>query len=373
MNIRKIDTRNKRDARKFVQFPNQLYRHCPQWVPYPPDDGLAQLNPNGAFFRHSEADFFVAEAGNRLLGRICIMENRHYNQFHQARHAFFYLFDVVDDFTVAQKLFETAIEWSQARGLNKLVGPKGFVPFDGIGMLYEGFNHIPAMGIPYNYPYYNRFMEQLGFEKEIDFTSFYLNANEFKMPERVMRAAEWVKARQHLRVKTFSSKAEIRRWASHLVDTYNKVFVNNWEYVPVTPEETAELLKRMLPIVQPEHIKFILNRHDEVVGFLLTFLDIARALQQTGGRLLPFGWLKLLLALRNTPWININGMGILEEYRGLGGNAILYAELEKTIRQSRVEHADLVQMADTVEYMLADMCTMGARPYKVHRVYRREI
>jgi hypothetical protein len=373
MNIHPINTRNRGEVRRFVQFPNHLYRHCSQWIPYPPSDGLAQLNRNNAYFEHSEADFFVAEDNGQLLGRICVMENRHYNQYHQAKHAFFYLFDAVDDAEVAHGLFETATEWGRVRGLKMLVGPKGFVPFDGMGMLYKGFEHRPAMGVPYNFAYYNQFMTNLGFEKEIDFTSFYLNSRQFNMPDRIRRAAEWVQKRRHLRIKTFSSNREVRRWIPTLVDTYNQVFINNWEYVPVTPAETEELTGRMLQIAKPEQIKLILDKDDRVVGFLLTFLDIGEALRQTGGRLLPFGWVKLLRGLRQTRRVNINGMGILEEYRGLGGNAILYAELEKTLRQGDFEHADIVQMADTVEYMLADMTTVGVVPYKVHRVYRRNI
>lgn len=373
MNIRQIDPTNRREARRFVDFPDELYRHCPQWVPYPRQDKLAHLNRRNAFFAHSEADFFVAETGEKLLGRICVMKNRNYNTFYQAHHAFFYLFDVVEDVAAAQALFEAASDWSRRRGLNVLVGPKGFVPFDGIGMLYRGFEHRPAMGIPYNYAYYNHFMEHLGFEKEIDFTSFYLNCREFHLPERFVRVAERVRTRRDLRVSSFSSKRELRRWIPALVDTYNRVFVNNWEYVPVTPAEMEELAQRMLQIVRPEHIKLVFDQTDQVVGFLLTFLDISTALQQTGGKLFPFGWIKLLAALRQPAWININGMGFLEEYRGLGGNAILYTELEKTLRRGNFEHADLVQMADTVEYMLSDMVTAQVKPYKVHRVYRREI
>lgn len=373
MKIRQIDTSNRGDARRFVEFPDALYRDCPQWVPLPLNEKLSQLNRQNGYFQHSEADFLVAEAGERLLGRICVMENRRYNRFHQARSAFFYLFDCIEDFSVAQALFEAAIEWSRDRGLERLVGPKGFVPFDGIGMLYRGFEHRPAMGVPYNYEYYNAFMERLGFAKEIDFTSFYVKADDFYLPERIKRVAEWAKKRRHLRVKTFSSKGELRRWIPALVETYNRIFVNNWEYVPVTETETEELADRMLPIVQPNHIKLILNQEDETVGFLLTFLDISRALQQTGGRLFPLGWIKLLLALRTTPWVNVNGMGILEEYRGLGGNAILYDEVVKTLRPDRFKHADLTQMAETVDYMLADMATVGAEPYKVHRVYFKEI
>jgi hypothetical protein len=150
MKIRQIDTENRRDTHRFVEFPNQLYRTCPRWVPLPLNDGLPQLNRGGAYFLHSDADFFVAEEGEQMLGRIAVMENRHYNEYHQAKHAFFYLFDTVDDPAVAQNLFNAAIEWARARDLNKMVGPKGFLPLDGIGMLYQGFEHWPAMGVPYN-------------------------------------------------------------------------------------------------------------------------------------------------------------------------------------------------------------------------------
>ncbi len=373
MKIRKIDTANRRDSRRFAQFANELYQACPQWVPLPLSDGLTQLNRKSAYFQHSNADFFVAEEGERMLGRIAVLENNRYNQAHQTRHAFFYLFDTVNDIEVAQGLFETATEWSRARGLDTLVGPKGFTPFDGIGMLFKGFEHHPAMGIPYNYDYYNQLMTQLGFEKEIDFTSFYLKIANFDLPDRISRIAERVKKRNNLRVKTFTSRRELRRWIPGLVEAYNEIFVNNWEYIPVTPAETEELTGRMLQIVRPEHIKFILNDQEELVGFVLTFLDISEALQKTGGKLFPFGWVTLLLGLRNTTWININGMGILEKYRGLGANAILYDEVVKTIRNGRFEHADLVQMADTVDNMLADMHTIGAEPHKIHRIYRRNI
>jgi hypothetical protein len=356
-----------------VEFPHKLYQTCPQWVPLPLSDGLAQLNWKNAYFQHSDADFFIAENDERMLGRIAVLQNNRYNQAHQTRRAFFYLFDTINDIEVAQRLFEAATEWSFARGLDTLVGPKGFSPFDGVGMLVKGFEHHPAMGMPYNYEYYNHLMTQLGFEKEIDFTSFYLNIANFDLPDRISRIAERVKRRNNLRVKTFRSRRELRRWIPRLVETYNQIFVDNWEYAPVTPAETKELAGRMLQIVQPKHIKFILNDQEDLVGFVLTFLDISAALQKTGGKLFPFGWITLLRGLRNTNWININGMGILEQYRGLGANAILYDEVAKTIRQGRFEHADLVQMADTVDTMLADMQTIGAEPYKVHRIYRRSI
>jgi len=373
VNIRKIDPANLRDARHYVQFPDELYCQCPQWVPMPLGEKLAQLDRSRAFFLHSDADFFVAEVGDRLVGRICVMENRRYNAYHQARHAFFYLFDCVEDLVVARGLFEVAIEWARVRGLNRLVGPKGFVPFEGMGMLYRGFEHRPALGVPYNYEYYNSFMEELGFKKEIDFTSFYFDISNLEVPERIVRIARRVRERRNLRVKTFSSHYQMRRWIPALLETYNKVFVENWEYVPIIPEEAEEIARRIISVMRPGHIKLVLNRENEVVGFLLTLLDISAALQQTRGKRFPFGWIKMFIELRSTRWINVNGMGILEEYCGRGGNAILYCELEQTIRQGSFEHADFVQIADTARYMLADMTNLGAKPYKIHRVYQKAI
>jgi hypothetical protein len=266
------------------------------------------------------------------------------------------------------------MDWCRQRGLTRLIGPKGFTVFEGMGILIEGFEELPAMGIPYNHAYYGPLTEGVGFEKEVDFTSYYIRIADFEWPERVARLAARIEERRGLRVRQFASMAELRAAVMDLVNMYNDVFTENWEYVPVTPEEAEAVAAQMLQITRPEMIKVIVDKDEQPVGFLLAFVNIGRAMQRCRGRLFPFGWFHLLRELRRSEYVDVNGMGILEEYRGLGGNIIMYNELYKSIvLGGRFVHGDMTQMADFVVRMLADANTLGGEPYKVHRVYRIDL
>jgi hypothetical protein len=370
----RIDTGRARDARRFVRFPFNLYRDAPYWVPPLVSDARKQIDQRrNPFFLHSEADFFLAQQGKEIVGRIVVMENRNYNDYHHKRYGFFYLFETIDDQSVADALYDAAFDWCRTRGLTQIIGPKGFTVFEGMGILIDGFDHLPAMGITWNYPYYGRLTENAGLEKEVDFTSYYVHVPDFKIPERMARLVERIEQRRGLRVRNFSSKAEIRASIAEIVDTYNSVFTDNWEYVPVTQEEAESVAAQMLQITRPEMVKMIVNREGQMVGFLLSFINVGRALQRCKGRLFPTGWFYLLRELRRSNHVDVNGMGILEEYRGLGGNVILFNELYRSVGRGRFEHADMTQMADFVVRMLADANSLGGKPYKVHRVYRRAL
>lgn len=368
----KIDTTRTGDARRFVRFPFDLYRGSAYWVPPLVSDARRQVDRRrNPFFLHSDADFFLALQGKEVVGRIAVMENRNYNGYHHKKYGFFYLFDAIDDQQVVSSLYGAAIDWCRQRGLTKLIGPKGFTVFEGMGILVKGFAELPAMGIPYNHPYYGPLTEGAGFEKEVDFTSYYLRIADFEWPERIARLASQVQERRGLRVKSFSSMAEVRASVVDIVNMYNDVFTENWEYVPVTAEEAQAVAEQMLQITRPEMLKVIVDKQDRIVGFLFAFINIGRALQRCRGRLLPFGWFHLLRELRQSEYVDVNGMGILEEYRGLGGNIIMYNEMYKSIVPSgRFAHGDMTQMADFVVRMLSDANTLGGEPYKVHRIYR---
>jgi hypothetical protein len=369
-----IDTGKGREARRFVRFPFDLYRDSPYWVPPVVSDAIKQVSPrHNPYFEHSEAAFFLAQEGKEVVGRIAVLDNHNYTAYHHKQDGFFYLFDTIDDQSVADALYGAAFDWCRARGLERIIGPKGFVVFEGYGMLREGFDRLPAMGIPYNYDYYCRLTENVGFEKEVDFNSYYVSVPDFVMPERVAQLAARIEQRRGLRVRNFKSKSEIRGAVAEIVDTYNRTFTENWEYVPVTRAEADAVASQMLQVTRPELVKVIVNGDGQLVGFLLAFINVGRALQRCKGRLFPFGWIGVLRELQTTEYLDVNGMGILEEYRGLGGNVIMYHELYKSVHQGgeQFKHADLTQMADFVVRMLSDANTLGGNRYKVHRVYRK--
>lgn len=371
LRVHKIGTDSRRDVKRFIDLPFRLYRDCPQWVPPLVDDVALMLNRRKyPFYEHSDADFFLAERAGRVVGRIAVLENRPYNAHWQSRTAFFYLFDAENDREAGQALFAEIEAWAAGRGLNKIVGAKGFLQGDGIGVLVEGFEHHPAVGIPYNYPYYAELIEAAGYRYQRDFLSAYLPGHT-QLPERLLAIAEKMKERRGFSIKTFATKKELRAWIPAIVQTYNDTFVGNWEFNPVTPRESKVIGERLLAIADPKLIKLVM-KGDTIAGFLFGFPDISEGIRRAGGRLWPFGWFWLLRDFKRTKWLNLNGAGILAPYRGLGVNAILYAEMQETMAAGNFDHADLVQMEEHV-LTLADTATAGGKVYKKHRIYEKEL
>lgn len=369
-----VDTHNKAQVERFVRIPYRLYANHPQWVPPLLIDARMYLNKEKhPYFEHSEADFFIATRDGEAVGRIAALENKSFNKYHQTRQAQFYFFECIDDLEVATTLFERVFDWARKRNLDRIVGPKGMGPLDGYGIQVEGFEHRQMMTMMnYNYPYYPRLVEALGFAKEVDFVSCYVNTQAFNIPERVHRIAERAVARGTLGVKRFSSKKELRAWANKIGKAYNNAFVNNWEYYPLSDNEIKFVLDNILVVADPRLIK-VITHGDDVVGFLFGFPDVSAALQRAKGHLFPFGLIDLLLEMRRTRWIAMNGEGILPKFHGHGGNALLYSEMAKTLTEYKFLHADLTQVAETAVQMRRDLENLGGKAYKNHRVYHKSI
>lgn len=375
LTIEKVNTENKSQVKRFVDFYYDLYKDCPQWVPPLFMDAYLPLNrKKHPFFEFSEADFFLADREGSTVGRICVGENKPYNNYHHTKKAQFYFFDCVDDLEVARALFDAAIQWAKDRGLNILIGPKGLSPFDGYGIQVEGFEVRQMMTMMnYNYSYYQKLVESLGFEKEVDFVSCYLPADAFKIPERVEKIALWAMKRGNLWVKHFKSKKELVSWAQRIGETYNRTFINNWEYYPFSQGDIDYAVQNVFMVADHRLIKLIMHE-DEIVGFLFAFPDVSAAIQRAKGRLFPFGIVDILLEMKRTRTVSGNGMGVLPEFQGTGGNALLYYEMGKTMLDfKQFEFVEMTQVAETTKQMRADLKNLNGVEYKNHRVFQKRI
>jgi GNAT superfamily N-acetyltransferase len=373
MHIDRVDLADRRGVRRFLDLPFCLYRGNPLWVPPFANQARAQLDPHRhPFYQHSEAAFFLAADGDEAVGRISVLDNTRHNAYHGAHTAFFYLFDAVDDQEVARSLFAAAAEWARQRGLDRLWGPKGFSHIEGQGILVDGFEHRPAMGVPYNHPYYGSLVEAAGLAKKFDFVSFRMDRN-FHFPERYLQVAGKLKQRRGLRSVTFRTKDELRALIPRLVQVYNEAFVEVQGYTPMTEAEGRLVGERILSIADPALIS-LLMREDELAGFVIAYPDLSAAIQRCRGRMWPTGWLHLLRELRRTRWISFNGAGIRQAYRGLGGNALLYTELYRIlIDHPQYDFADLVQVQETNTRMIQEVTALGVKAHKRHRMYEMSL
>ncbi|PWH16027.1 MAG: hypothetical protein DDG59_10240 [Anaerolineae bacterium] len=323
------------------------------------------------FYEHSQAEFFLALDQNRVVGRIGVQENRRHNHFRKTKDAIFCFFDAIEDEQVSNALFETIFEWAKRRGLERVIGPKGLLGSQAGGVLVEGFDRLPALSMPYNYPYYDRLITAAGFEKDTDHLSGYVRADH-QFPERVIRIAEKVQARRGFWVKNFTSKKEMKQWIPIVARVHAEAFASNYSFVPPTEKELEMIAHSIISIADPPLVKVVM-KGESVIGFLFSYHDLSRGLQKAKGKLMPFGWFWLLLEKRRTKWLNVNGAGLLPEYWGSGANVILYLELQKTIRRYPFEHVEVVQVDEKNLASKSDMEAIGVTWYKRHRNYWRTL
>lgn len=373
MRVTQIDLNNKRQVEDFLHLPFSIYKDIPQWVPPLQMDERLRLNRSRfPYYKHSHADYFLAYAGSHPVGRIAVLDNRHYNDFNREATAFFYIFECENNFEAATGLFNAAIDWARTRGLNKIFGPKGFTPLDGFGLLVKGFEHRPAFGLPYNPAYYVDLIEAQGFTKAGESVSGYLGTS-IQFPERIHELAERIAKRRGLRIARYKNRSDLRALIPQLKKLYNDSLKGTSGNTPLTDEEVDSLANQLLWFADPKLIKIVM-KNEEPVGFLFAYPDISAALQKTKGKLFPFGWLSMLRELKRTSWLNINGAGLLPEYRGSGGTAILYSEIFKSVREScQFRHAEVVQIGVENEAMQREMENFGIDFYKTHRTYSRDL
>ncbi len=372
MNVRKLDTNNNRDRRKFIQFPFDLYKNNAYWVPQMRAETNAILKKERhPFYKHSDADFFLAEDKGKTLGRIAAISNSRANRSHKTNTAFFYFFDCVDDTNISEALFNQVIAWAKSKGHNRVYGPKGLLQGDGIGLLVKGFDHVPAVGIPYNYPYYDRLVKNSGFKKKFDYFSGYVDL-EIGLPDKVRRIAEKVKKRSGFWVKKFETKEELLEVVQEIRHVYNGAFEGSEGFSPITEEEIVVIANRLLTLADPRLIKLV-YKEDQIIGFLFSYPNICRGLQKTNGRMWPFGWFHILREFKTTKYMDTNGIGILPKYQGLGSTAVIYTELEKTFLEFDFEYIETVQTREDNIASLGESNLFSMDWVKTHRIYELDL
>jgi hypothetical protein len=369
--VQEIDLSNKRQLSAFIDLPEAVYRNIPQYVPPLHQDiqRMLDLHKN-PFFSHSTAAFFLAfDQHNRPVARLACLNNSRYNEYNHEKTAFFYLFEALHLPGISIPLFSAAEDWARAQGLNKIIGPKGFSPLDGMGLLSEGFDFRPATGIPYNPPYYIALVEEAGFQVSEEIVSGFMKQGFFRDP-KIDMIAQRVQERRGLTIARFRTKGDIRKLLPKFQEFYNSVIQGTTGNYPITKTEAQTMVDQLFWFADPSLIKVVM-KDDQPVGFLFAYPDISSALQRSKGRLFPIGWLYVLIELRNTKVMDINGAGMIEEYRGSGGSAILLNEIVKSAVNSRYVHAEVVQISANNERMLQELSNLGITFHKKHRMYVR--
>ncbi len=362
------------DRKAFVGFQYDLYRHDPNWVPYLRSERLEFTDrQRSPFFEHGDVAFFRAVRGKRTIGTIAAIRNDQHNAFHEEKTGFWGLFDVVEEYPVAEALFGAARDWAKAQGMETLRGPMSYSTNEECGLLVDAFDMPPVVMMTYNPPYYPGFVERYGFRKARDLYAYRIETSMFGpdgqgAPEKVRRVAEIAEKRYNVRVR----KVDLRHLEQELrlaKQVYNDAWSRNWGFVPMTDREFDHLAEGLKPLLDPD-ILFIAEVGDRPVGISISLPDVGQAMRPIrDGRLFPLGWLKFLWYRRQIDCLRVIILGVVKEYQLRGIDAIFYVRTIEEGSRKGYRWGEMSWILEDNLPMRQAMESLGGTIYKTYRVY----
>ncbi|MCK9501212.1 MULTISPECIES: N-acetyltransferase [Lascolabacillus] len=326
--IKKVTSKD--DLMKFIQFGIDLYKGNEYFVPPLIYDERATLNRSkNPAFDHCDATYFLAYRDGEIVGRIAVIINYKSNERWNQKHARFGFVDFIDDEDVVDSLFGAAESWARSRGMEKIHGPLGFTDLDHEGMLIEGFDRMGTMATIYNYPYYQKHMERMGYVKDKDWVEFLIQIPP-EVPERFSRMGEIVKKRFGLTVKHLQRKQDVYPYAREMFILINNAYKDLYGYVELSDKQIDYYVDMYIPMIRLDFVTLILRQNDnKLVGVGIGLPSMSDALRKAKGRFLPNGWYHLYKALKGNGHngvLDLLMIAVDPEYQGKGVNALMFNE-----------------------------------------------
>ena len=321
--------KNRRDLKRFVDFPEWLYKDCANWVPALRGDEFDTFNPlkNGAY-AYCESECYLAFKDGRVAGRVAAIINHNANRDWKEEIVRFGWLDFIEDKEVLRALLDAVEAWGKARGCTKMKGPWGFTDMDKEGLLVEGFEHLSPFTCLYNYPYYDTLLQELGFSKDVDWTQRIAKVTDQLPP--MFQFAGMIEQRFGLHIFQAKSTRELAdRYGLAIFHMYNETFAPLFQFTPLTDKQIDSYLKTYVPILRPEFVSVCLDKDDRPVGFTFCVPSLSKAVKKARGRLFPFGFLHILRALRHNDTLEALMIGVLPEYQGKGANVLMFKHIHE--------------------------------------------
>lgn len=337
--IREVRTRT--ELRKFVAFPETLYADERNWTPSFLFDDMNTLNPKkNPAFEFCEAQCWTAWKEGRMAGRIAGIINHRFVEKWGKKFARFGWIDFIDDFEVASVLVKTVEDWARAKGMEGLHGPWGFTDLDREGMLVEGFGEQATFATIYNYPYYPSFMERLGYAKEVDWVEFRVTTPE-SIPEKVLRVNELLSKRAGVRIYEWKTRKELKtKFGAQVFELIDEAYAGLYGTTPLSPRQVQAYIDQYLNFVDPRFTKIMVDSQERLAGFAITIPSLSDALYKSRGRLFPFGWARLLAALRTPKSLDMMLVAVRKEYLARGTVALLMTALNKSAIENGIKESE---------------------------------
>ena len=371
--VKKVETEKEMDD--FVHFTRGHYAHCKQYVPDLERDVRDTFNPQkNAGLEFSDVQPFMAYRNGKAVGRITGIINHHANQKWNRRYVRFSQIEFIDDQEVSRALLNAVAQWGREHGMDRIQGPMGITDFDKEGMLVEDFDLTGSVTAIYNYDYYPRHLEALGFEKEADWLQVRVEVPQ-EIPPKYHRVAQYCREQVGLRVVKVTNKDIRGEYGKKIFHLLNAAYSPLFGYTELSEGQIDDFVKQYIALVDKQLIPLVENEKGELVGVAITMTSMVEAFQRSGGRLWPFGWLHLLGGLKwnKADHAEMLLIAVRPDYQGLGVNALFFEDLIPLYNKYGIHWAETgPQLEDNVRE-LNQWKPLNPKTVKRRRCYTKKI
>ncbi|WP_108805421.1 GNAT family N-acetyltransferase [Aquimarina sp. Aq107] len=364
---------SKADLTTFVKFPFELYKDSPYYVPSIIKEELDVMNPaKNPVFKNAVAKYFLAYKNNKIVGRIAAIINWIEVKEQQKPKIRFGWFDVIDDLEVTKALLEKVVDFGKQNSLEYMEGPVGFSNMDKAGILIKGFEELNTMITWYNYPYYQKHMEQLGFEDAATWVEY-----KIKVPtetkDKVIKFAKIIKERYQLQLLKFKKSKELLKYADDMFDLLNKTYSSLQTFVPIQQYQIEMYKKKYLPYLNPEYITCIADKNGKLIAFSIVMPSFSKALKKMNGKIYPLKFLHILKAQRRNDTAAFYLIGVDPEYQNKGVTALIFKEMNETFIRNGIEMVETNPELEENKAIQALWNDYEHEQHKMRRTYRKNL
>lgn len=364
---------NKKELKKFVEFQNKLYKGNEYFVPKIFTDELDTFNPKkNPAFEFCDCACFLAYKDGKIAGRVAAIVNRIANEKWNHKEVRYGWIDFIDDEEVSKALIDTVIQFGKERGMDSIAGPLGFTDFDPEGMLVHGFDQLCTMALIYNYPYYARHMEAMGFTKEVDWLEYKIYIPK-EVPDRIKKVSKIVQERYNLNVRKITMRElKKEKLGRKIFSLVNETYGSLYNFTPLSDELIDKYVGSYLGLLDLEYVT-LLEREGEIVGFAISVPSITKALQKCGGKLFPFGWYHVIKSLRfkHEEAIELLLVGVKPEYKG--GLAVIFDDFIPRLNKGGFRFGETNAELESNNAMQNPWDMFENEYTKRRRIYKKEL
>ncbi len=370
MRIRTVE--GKKDLKQFIELPYRLYKDDPVWVPPLRSEQAGQFDPKrNPMLARSECELFLLEEDRRVIGRVSAFTDPVALEHWQQPIGLFGSYECAGDAAAGAMLLDAAREWLRQRGMTSMRGPWSFASQEW-GLVVEGFQPAPVVMAPYNPPTYNDHLAAFGLTKAKDLLAYYVDQREgYAIPERYLRLTDSVQQRYGVSVRHVDMK-RLEDEVGVIVEVANASLADNWGYYPVSEAEGRAMARDLKQVISARDVVIAEDRAGRAVGFAMAIPDINTLLRGMNGKLLPLGWLKLLLGLRHIRQVRLWAVGVVPEVQGKAVDALLYRALYEAL-SPEVERVEVNYVLEDNVRMNNALRALGVKPLRRYRVYEMGI